>query len=113
MTNPKEDKKPKTEKPEKPDRGNMNDDFQSGPKGGKGGPKFNFYWIYLILALVILFVIIWPHNSGKPAQWNDIKPRVERGEVDHFIYLRDQDKMEVYLKEQFAKDLNKGEKEGP
>ena len=47
MNNPKENNKP--------DSGN-DEDFPGMPKGPKK-QKFNFYWIYLILAFVILFVL--------------------------------------------------------
>jgi AFG3 family protein len=102
MINPKENKK------QEPD--NNNDDFN--PKSPKK-PKFNFYWIYLVLAFVILFVLFWPHNTGKQAQWDEVKGYVLKNQVKKFVILKGQGEVEVYLTDSAAKSLAKGEKESP
>ena len=97
----------------KPDAGN-DDDFPGMPKGGPKKQKFNFYWIYLILAFVIMFVLFWPHNEGKSAQWTDIKEKyVATHEVDKFVIVKGQGEVEVYLTPDAAKSLTQNEKESP
>ena len=104
MNNPKENNKP--------DNGG-DDDFPGMPKGPKK-PKFNFYWIYLILTFVILFVLFWPHNEGKSAQWGDIKDKyVASHEVDKFVIIKGQGEVEVYLTPDAAAKLSQGQKESP
>src|ERR1017187_8832458 len=104
MNNPKENNKP--------DSGN-DEDFPGMPKGPKK-QKFNFYWIYLILAFVILFVLFWPHTTGKPAQWEDIKDKyVATHLVDKFVIVKGQGEVEVYLTKEAADRLNSTEKESP
>ncbi len=84
------------------------------PKGGPKKQKFNFYWIYLILAFVILFVLFWPHNEGKSAQWTDIKEKyVATHQVDKFVIVKGQGEVEVYLTPDAAKSLTQNEKESP
>jgi len=112
MNNPEENKKPKIEKNKKADKPERNDDPFGAPKSPKPS-KFNFYWIYLILAVVILFVMFWPHSSVKPVQWEELKGYIEKNEVEKLVNVKGQSEVEVYLKDEFAKALNKGEKESP
>src|SRR6185437_7766623 len=108
MNNPKVNNKPES----KPEEEN-NDDFPGLPKGPKK-QKFNFYWIYLILAFVILFVMFWPHNEGKSAQWFDIKDKyVAAHLVDKFVIVKGQGEVEVYLTPDAAAKINQNEKESP
>jgi AFG3 family protein len=107
MSDPKENKKPKPVKPER----NNDDEFSGSSK--QKAPKFNFYWIYLVLGLVILFVILWPHSSVKPVQWEEVKGYLQKNEVEKLVNVKGQGEVEVYLKEEYAKKLTKGDKESP
>jgi AFG3 family protein len=89
-----------------------NDDLQ-GPSKGSGKPKFNYYWIYIILAFVLVFVILWPRNSAEQVQWEKVKPYVLKNQVQKFVIIKGQDDVEVYLKDSAAKALTKNEKESP
>mgnify|MGYP006420714033 CR=1 FL=1 len=40
-------------------------------------PKFNFYWIYLLLALVLLGINLFPSSPAKKTNWLEVKDKIE------------------------------------
>jgi len=88
------------------------------PFGNLGGnnngkPKFNFYWIYGILFVVLLGVqFLNMGESSKQTDWRELKDMIEAGDVDKIV-LVNKETAEIFLnqdalsKEQH-KDLDKG-----
>jgi ATP-dependent metalloprotease FtsH len=70
----------------------------STPKGKNPKGKFNFYWIYGVLAVIFIgsLVVNWQGNSKK-ASWGDIKDMLSRGDVEKII-LVNKEKAEIYIK---------------
>jgi cell division protease FtsH len=70
--------------------------FNSGGKDGKS--KFNFYWIYGIL-FVVLFGIqfIGLNDEGKQTNWRDLKVMLESDDVEKII-LVNKETAEIFIK---------------
>jgi cell division protease FtsH len=71
----------------------------NGKPGKKSGlPKFNFYWIYAILAVV--FIALQYYNfkgEVKEIDWNAFQPMLERHDVEKIVVINKQF-AEVYIK---------------
>lgn len=87
----------KTQKPDT--KGNESKNPLSGLTGGDGKkPKFNFYWIYGILA--VIFIAFQFMNTGEGAKktgWGEFKQMLENKEVDKII-LVNKERAEIFLK---------------
>lgn len=61
-------------------------------------PKFNFYWIYGILALIfiILQVMSWD-NGAEKVNWGDLKKMISDGDVERIV-LVNREQAEIYIK---------------
>ncbi|MDP2722392.1 MAG: ATP-dependent zinc metalloprotease FtsH [Bacteroidales bacterium] len=82
-----------------------------GTNGGK--PKFNFYWIYGILAIVLIGIqFMGMGDEGKQTDWRDLKTMLQDGDVEKII-LVNKETAEIFIrpesltKEKY-KDLSKG-----
>ena len=77
---------------------NLFDNFTSSGKGDGKKPKFNFYWIYGILAVVFIAIqfVNWG-NDAKQTDWRDLKQMIEDGDVDKII-LVNKDIAEIYIR---------------
>lgn len=65
-----------------------------------GKPKFNFYWIYIVLAVAILASYIFvPQDTAEQIQWPEVVQLLENKDVDHFVVVNHED-VEVYLKKE-------------
>ncbi len=72
--------------------------------GKNGKPKFNFYWIYGILAVVLIGIqLLNTGESGKKTDWRDLKIMLEDGDVAK-IMLVNKETAEIYIKKE---SLNK------
>lgn len=79
-----------------------------GKKSGPGsGPKFNFYWIYAIIAFFFLFMIL-NSSSTKSVDTKEFITMLQNEEVEQIIVL-DGVKAEIYLKDS-AKTLERHKK---
>ncbi len=89
--------------------------FFSGLTGsGKDGkPKFNFYWIYGILAIVLFGIqFLNMGEESKQTDWRELKAMIEEGDVAKII-LVNKETAEIFIKDEFLtkekyKDLKKG-----
>lgn len=52
-----------------------------------GGPQFNFYWIYVILAVVFLVMTFYPSQSGKSVSMKELLEMVEQGHVEGILVV--------------------------
>lgn len=77
----------------------MSEDNKPGPKGGNkrgiGGPgggkgRFNYYWIYFILAAVLLLINMVPNDFAREKSWEDAKEMIAKDEVKSFMVVNDQ-----------------------
>jgi cell division protease FtsH len=69
-------------------------------KGNSGGNKgkFNFYWIYAILAAIfIMFQFFSWDNNVKTADWQEIKQMLSTGEISKIV-LVNKENAEIFLK---------------
>lgn len=70
-------------------------------------PKFSFYWIYLVVALVFLVFLFFPREFAKDANWVQIEKWIKKGDVKSFKVIN-KDFAYVYLKpEAVKKDRHK------
>ena len=61
-------------------------------------PKFNFYWIYGILALTFIFLQIMSWDSGsEKVNWGDLKTMISDGDVERIV-LVNREQAEIYIK---------------
>ncbi|MGA3013977.1 MAG: ATP-dependent zinc metalloprotease FtsH [Bacteroidales bacterium] len=75
----------------------------SSPK--KNRPKFSFYWIYAILAVVFIAIQIFNYSSPeKETTWNQLYTMLEKQDVDKIVIVN-KEKAEIYIKkDRIAKD---------
>ncbi|MFA5418706.1 MAG: ATP-dependent zinc metalloprotease FtsH [Bacteroidales bacterium] len=82
-----------------------------GTNGGK--PKFNFYWIYGILAIVLIGIqFMGMGDEGKQTDWRDLKTMLQDGDVEKII-LVNKETAEIFIRSESLtkekyKDLSKG-----
>src|SRR5690606_4362892 len=85
---------------------------KAAPKKPENKPKFNFYWIYIIIA--VLFIGLQFANSGNSAKkigWQEFKTQLlESGDVEKLVGFKQDDiyVIEVYIqKEKLRKEKYK------
>jgi cell division protease FtsH len=69
------------------------------PKNGK--PKFNYLWIYALLAVLIIglqFMNSWG-DSPKPVGWGEVKTMVENQDIERLV-LVNKELAEIYIKKE-------------
>ncbi len=81
-------------------------------QGKDGKPKFNFYWIYGILVVILLGIqFIGLNDEGKQTNWRDLKVMLEENDVAKII-LVNKETAEIFIKpESLSKALHKDVKE--
>ena len=95
--------------------GDSNRGSEENNKGGGNAPKFNYYWIYGAIALLLLALNFYQYSSSaaKPmdrAKFNQALKEQDIREIkvvnDRYVqvYLKE----EVLEKEKYKKDINKG-----
>ena len=72
--------------------------FNIKTKGKDGKPKFNFYWIYGILALILFGVqFIGLNDEGKQTDWRDLKQMLESNDVSKIV-LVNKETAEIFIR---------------
>ncbi|MEI6508189.1 MAG: AAA family ATPase, partial [Bacteroidota bacterium] len=67
-------------------------------------PKFNFYWIYGIIAVVFLIIQIIPHDVALKTTWFNVKnDMIATHDIEKIIVVN-KDRAEVYLKKEALKN---------
>jgi ATP-dependent metalloprotease FtsH len=69
-------------------------------QGKKAGDKnkFNFYWIYTIIALIFIFLYFFNSSSQtKEINWGELKEMLSAGDVEELVLVNKQ-KAEIYIK---------------
>lgn len=89
---------------------NKKDSFNFPPVGGKNGktPKFSGYWIYLILALIIIGLNFF-NLKTEPVRttWQEVKTKMlEKGDIEKFILIRNKGQVDVYMKPDKIEDYS-------
>ncbi len=81
--------------------------------GGDGKkPKFNFYWVYGILAVVFIGIQLLSWDSGaKKTGWGELKEMLERGDVDKIV-LVNKETAEIFIKPEVLSDERYSEVKG-
>jgi len=63
-------------------------------------PKFNFYWIYGILAVIFILLQVMSWDSGsEKINWGDLKTMLNDGDVDRIV-LVNREQAEIYIKKE-------------
>jgi len=83
----------------KPEKKDSNNPFSNlGGKSNGKKPKFNFYWIYGLLAVVFIAIQFLNWGDGaKQTDWKDLKEMLANGDVDK-ITLVNKEYAEIYIK---------------
>ena len=76
----------------------------NGPKPGPNAPKksFNLYWLYIVIALVLLGLqFLNPGSAAKTISWKEFTALASKGEVEKLVGYKQDDLyvMEVHLTE--------------
>jgi len=61
-------------------------------------PKFNFYWIYGIIAIVMIGIYFMPQNFAKKTTWSDVRNNMILTHDVEKIIVVNKEKAEVYIK---------------
>jgi len=100
------------EKDTKQDKGKNDSIF--GGEGNKKTPKFSVYWVYIVIIGAIIALQFFYGSKGPiESDWQKVKnDMLLSGHVQKLLVIRNQGKVEVYLKEaslpKFADKLGKG-----
>lgn len=89
-------------KPKDKARKNASDPLPLGTEGVSGKtPRFNVYWVYIIIIGLLLFFNFYYSGRGPVVtNWQEVKNQMlAHNEVEKIIVIRNQGKVEVYLKE--------------
>lgn len=62
-----------------------------------GGFRFNPYWIYGIIFIVMLVLTFFPRSSGRSTNWTEVREMIVQGDVEKLTIVNEQI-VEVYLK---------------
>ncbi|MDQ3072500.1 MAG: ATP-dependent zinc metalloprotease FtsH [Bacteroidota bacterium] len=77
-------------------------------KSGDKKPKFNLYWLYLVLAVIILATYLVPRGGPEVIQINKVEELLAAEEVSKIEYILNQERFEVYLSAETIKEINTG-----
>jgi len=73
-----------------------------------GGFKFNPYWIYGVIFIVMLVLTFLPRSAGKSTNWTEVRQMILQGDVEKITIVNEQ-LAEIYLtREALKKDEHKG-----
>lgn len=64
----------------------QNNPNTSGKKKASG-PQFNFYWIYVILAVIFLLMVLYPSKTGKTIALKELLEMVKAGDVEDIMVV--------------------------
>lgn len=92
------------EKSSKQDKNQDNNDsfFGGGDSGGtKKAPKFNVYWVYiLIIAAIFLLNFFYSGRNAVESNWQEVKTQMlAKGDVERLRVVKNKGKVEVFIKE--------------
>ena len=63
-------------------------------------PKFNVYWVYIIILAAILGLnFLYGNKSAVQSEWREVKQAIQDGDVARLVVVRNKGKVEIYLKE--------------
>jgi AFG3 family protein len=91
-----------------------NDPIFGGNSGSKKAPKFNVYWVYIvIIAAIILLNFVYSGRNAIETNWQEVKSQMlANKDVAKLVVVRNQGKVEIFLKEtslpKYAEKLGKG-----
>lgn len=66
-------------------------------------PRFNFYWIYLLIALVFIAINFFPKDFARETNWLEVKKMLSNGEVESFKVIN-KEFVYVYLNKQAIRE---------
>jgi AFG3 family protein len=79
-------------------------DQNSNQKGGNGGQKFNYFWIYGILAVVLVALnFFWTQPVSKSIDWNKLEGIIRSNHLEKIVVVN-KEKAEIFIKEEFTKN---------
>ena len=61
-----------------------------------GGFRFNPYWIYGILFLILMAMLFLPKKSGQSTNWKEVREMIIQGDVKKLVLVNDRN-LEIYL----------------
>ncbi|MBN9298559.1 MAG: ATP-dependent zinc metalloprotease FtsH [Filimonas sp.] len=95
-------------------------------KGQKRGPKFNIYWIYVIIAIILIgynFLNIGSSNAARTSEQEFKQQMLSQGDVDKLLLIRNKQEVRVFIKkdslnkafykDKFKRGLSNSQKESP
>ena len=83
-------------------------------------PKFNFYWIYILVAAAILVTLWLPRGSADEIDEDKVEALIRDGEVSRLLLINNESKVELFLNAKGKRNSTKeetpsifGDDEGP
>jgi AFG3 family protein len=79
----------------------MIDNQNNAPKNNenKGAPRFNLYWIYGVIAVILIALnFIWAQPQAKTIDWNRLEKIVRSNDLEKVVIIN-REKAEIYLNE--------------
>lgn len=91
-----------------------NQNNSTGGEENKGGPRFNYFWIYGIIAVLLIGLnFFWVQPQAKSIDWNKLEKIVRADDLEKIIAISNQKKAEIFLKKEalekadYEKDIRK------
>ena len=74
--------------------------------GGNNNKKFNFYWIYGIIAVIFILIQVFSTTgtSVDSIQWGDLKRILEKGDAKKIVVINKDEKAEVFIRKDKLSD---------
>ncbi len=65
----------------------------------KGDNKFNFYWIYTIIAAIFIFMFFFNSDTQtKEVNWGDLREMLTDGDVEKLVLIKNEQVTEIFIK---------------
>lgn len=92
----------------------MSDNKPQGGPSNRGRkpqpPKFNFYWIYAIIAVSFILLTLFPSDNAESIGWKEFSEMVERNDVDSLVAVYNKGYVEIFLKKDALKNNDRYKK---
>ena len=77
----------------------MQDNQNNAPRNeDKGGPKFNYFWIYGVIALILIGLnFFWPSSTVKSIDRNKLEKIIRANDLEKIVIIN-KEKAEIYIK---------------
>lgn len=82
--------------PKSKNKDSRNNGGLPGQGGGNKKPRFNFYWIYVVIFIAIVVILLTPRDSAEQIQWKRVEELLDQNKIKSFTVVQNQGRVEVF-----------------